>query len=64
MLHHRASRREWGPAAAAAAAWLTAWTAELAAYAALKAHLLRRGRWSLPADTPLARTIVHHCRHL
>ena len=64
MLVRTARRGEWELAAAAARAWVTAWAAEAAAYVALKGHLLRRGRWSLPADEPLAPTILQHCGRL
>jgi len=60
MLRAKVKQGEWRLAAAAARAWITAWTTEASAYAALKAHLIRRGRWTLPADEPLSQIIARH----
>ena len=61
MLQNAATDRDWRTASAAARAWTLTWANEAAAYVALKLHLAKRGRWSLPADEPLLRVIVHHC---
>ena len=64
MVRRAVRRGEWHMAFAAGRAWVTAWGAELVAYAALKAHLLRQGRWSLPAEEPWSDTILQHCGRL
>ena len=46
-------RGAWRRAAAAVGAWGLAWASDGAAHLALKAHLLRRGRWRLPVDEPV-----------
>ena len=52
MLGATLAERDWRRAAHAARAWAIAWTVDLAARVALKAHLLRRGAFRLPADDP------------
>ena len=52
MLGATLAQRDWRRAAHAARAWTIAWTADLAARAALKTHLLRHGAFRLPADDP------------
>ncbi len=61
LLRTAVERGEWRLATAAARAWVLAWTTDASAYLALKAHLVRQGRWSLPADEPLSQLIKHHC---
>lgn len=53
MLAGAVTRREWRLAAAALRAWIRAWAHELFAYLRFKVHLIRQGRWTLPADDPL-----------
>lgn len=60
MLRTALERGEWRLAAAAARAWGLAWTTEAVARVALKAHLVRQGRWRLPADHPLLQTMERH----
>ncbi|MES2523948.1 MAG: glycosyltransferase family A protein [Gemmatimonadota bacterium] len=50
--------REWAQASAALRAWTVAWATEIGASVRLKAHLLRRRRWTLPPDDPLTQAIV------
>jgi len=64
MLHKAATRGDWRQAGAAARAWTLAWANEGAAYVALKLHLVRRGRWSMPAEEPLSQLIAQHCGRL
>ncbi|HYW50259.1 MAG TPA: glycosyltransferase family A protein [Gemmatimonadaceae bacterium] len=64
MLKGAATRGDWRQATAAARAWTLSWANEGAAYLALKLHLMRRGRWSMPAEEPLSRVIVQHCGRL
>lgn len=44
---------EWRRAAVAAGAWALAWADDLRGRVGVKAHLLRRGRWRMPADEPV-----------
>ena len=51
---------DWRRAGHAARAWALAWGADLGARVALKAHLLRHGRFRLPADDPALRVEREH----
>lgn len=53
-------RRQWARAGAAARTWGRAWADDLAARVALKAQLLRRGRWRLRPDDPIFRIDPNH----
>jgi hypothetical protein len=61
MLVTAVRRRAWPRAAATTRAWVAAWGAEFLALLALKAHLVRQGRWRIPAEEPLTHTIWPHC---
>jgi len=53
MFRRSAQRGEWQLVAAAARAWMLAWGHDAFASAALKANLVRRGRWRLAPGEPL-----------
>ncbi|GJG84961.1 hypothetical protein tb265_01420 [Gemmatimonadetes bacterium T265] len=55
MTAHAVRSRRWTRALSAASTWGMAWGADVAGRVALKAHLARRGRWSLPHDDPMRR---------
>lgn len=50
---HAARARQWRRAARSARVWAFAWGAGTAARAGLRAHLVRRGLWRLPANDPV-----------
>ena len=53
MARDAVSRRQWSRAARAATVWGWPWAADVSARVGLKAHLLRHGRWRLPASDPV-----------
>ena len=55
-----AAAGNWRRVGEAARAWGLAWAVELGARVALKAHLLRRGRWRLPADDDALHADARH----
>jgi glycosyltransferase involved in cell wall biosynthesis len=55
-----AAEGRWRRVAEAVRAWSLAWAAEAGARIALKAHLLRRGRWRLPRDDEALRADERH----
>lgn len=61
MVRDAVHRGDWRTVGTASRTWVMTWVNEAAAYLALKLHLVRRGRWSMPADEPLSRVIAQHC---
>lgn len=51
MLAEAVAQRQWGVAGSAARAWSAAWSTDIGASVALKAHLARHGKWRLEGMT-------------
>lgn len=58
MARERVRRGDWTLAFRAARAWLRSWGMDLSGRFALKAHLVRRGRWRLPRDEALLQLMM------